>query len=140
MGSFLFNQRFKNMIELKNIFSGIETEEFNRRFTSEEACFEFLAMAKWQGGFECRKCGHTNFCKGKIPFSRRCTRCKHEESAMAHTPFHGCKMPLVLAFQLAFNVCCEPGISSYKLSDIHSIRQMTCWKLKKKIMQCVSGY
>jgi radical SAM protein with 4Fe4S-binding SPASM domain len=25
---------------------------------------------KWRKGFECRKCGYTNFCSGKTPHSR----------------------------------------------------------------------
>ncbi|MBM3404002.1 MAG: transposase [Bacteroidetes bacterium] len=122
---------------MEGIFKEISSEEFNQRFITEEACYIYLAETKWKDGFVCRKCGNTNFCKGKAPHSRRCTRCKKEESATAHTPFHHCKVPMVKAFEMAFTICHSPQISSYELSRREEIRQMTCWKLKKKIMECL---
>lgn len=126
-------------MQLKNLFQAHVVNNFSARFSSEEDCLEFLASAKWKDNFKCKKCGHNNYCKGKTPHSRRCTRCKHDESATAHTPFHGCRMPLNLAFQIAYQVCYKPEISSYKLAQIHQIRQMTCWKLKKKVIECLDG-
>jgi len=54
-------------------------------FESDEKCLEFLAEVKWENGFTCRKCGNRNYCQGKTPFSRRFTKCKAEESAIAGT-------------------------------------------------------
>jgi len=105
----------------------------------EEKCLEYIAGEKWRDGFTCRKCGHTNYCAGKKPFSRRCTRCKHEESASAHTIFHGCHLPITQAFQLAYQVCQDPGISSYELARQLDTRQMTCWKLKKRMRECIEA-
>lgn len=102
----------------------------------EELYLKLLSDVKWKEGFVCRKCGHTNFCKGKKTYSRRCTRCKTEESATAHTIFHRCKMPLTEAVELAKRVCCEPEVSSYVLSRAMDRRQMTCWKFKVKILEC----
>ncbi len=125
-------------MQLKGLFSAFEPQAFAQRFSGDEQCYEFLASAKWGDTFQCKKCGHNNYCKGKTPHSRRCTRCKHDESATAHTPFHGCKMPLSIAFQMAYQVCCQPEISTYKLAQSHHTRQMTCWKLKKKVMECIN--
>lgn len=124
---------------MKPYFAKLDQEEFESCFPSEESCLEFLAEQKWQEGFVCKKCGNTNYCKGKTPFSRRCTKCKHEESASSHTVFHNCRIPLQKAFQIAFLVCHDPEISSYKISDKIGTRQMTCWKFKKKIMECIEG-
>ncbi len=121
----------------KNLFAHITLSEFDRLFPDDEHCLEFLANEKWKGGYVCRKCGHTNYCRGKTPFSRRCTACKHEESATSHTFFHHCKMPLREAFHIAFMVCHTPDISTYELSRVHDKRQMTCWKFKKKIQECI---
>jgi two-component system, sensor histidine kinase LadS len=107
-------------------------------FPDENSCLEFLAEFKWKHGFTCRKCGHENYCKGKRPFSRRCTRCKTEESATAHTIFHRCKIPLSEAFRLAQVVCVNPAISSYEISRLFEIRQMTCWKFKTRILECLT--
>lgn len=106
-------------------------------FTSDEECLHLIAEEKWKDGFTCRKCGNRNFCKGKTPYSRRCTRCKYEESATSHTIFHRCHIPLKEAFRVIYLVCNNPGISTYELSRKIDIRQMTCWKLKSKLMQCI---
>ncbi len=34
-------------------------------------------------------------------------------------------------------VCHSPAISTYEISRKIEIRQMTCWKFKKKIMECI---
>ncbi len=125
-------------MQLKELFSTIDPKRFTSEFSTEKQCLEFLANEKWDKEFVCKKCGHTNYCKGKTPFSRRCTRCKSDESATAHTPFHGCKIPITVAFQMTYQICHQPDISSYKLAEKHDIRQMTCWKLKKKISECLT--
>jgi len=112
------------------------TNEMEKIQDLEEVYLKLLAEDKWKEGFVCRKCGHTNYCKGKKPYSRRCTRCKTEESATAHTIFHHCKMPLTEAVELAKRVCSEPEVSSYQLSRSMDRRQMTCWKFKVKILEC----
>lgn len=118
-------------------FIKINFPEFEDKFSTNEKCLEFLANEKWKEGYICRKCGNTNFCKGKTSFSRRCTKCKHDESATAHTMFHRCKIPLNEAFKLAYEVCNLPDITVSKLSETIDRRHMTCWKLKKKIMECL---
>jgi hypothetical protein len=119
------------------IFGKISIPQIKDLFTDEEKCLEFVATEKWKDGFVCRKCGHTNYCLGKKPFSRRCTKCKTEESATAHTIFHRCRLYLPDAFRIVHIVCSEPNISSATLSEAVNIRQMTCWKFKKKISKCI---
>jgi len=108
-----------------------------KRFKDEEACLKFLADLKWKDGFICKKCGHTNYCKGKTPYSRRCTRCKKEESATANTAFHRCKIPMIQAFEMALLVCKLPGFSSHQISKKMNIRQMTCYHFQKKVQLCM---
>jgi len=119
------------------IISAMSEQAMLKRFASDEDCLEYLAGEKWKDGFNCRKCGHTNWCKGKAPYSRRCTKCKHEESACSHTFFHHCKIPLKDAFRIAWLVCHQPDISSYELSRRFNIRQMTCWRFKKRVCECL---
>jgi hypothetical protein len=38
---------------------------------------------------------------------------------------------------LMYHVCQKPAISSYELSRILETRQMTCWKFKKKLRECM---
>lgn len=124
---------------MKHLFKQMSIGEFEGQFSSTEDCLAYLAQEKWKDGFVCKKCGHTNSCDGRQPYSRRCTKCKHQESATAHTMFHGCKISLPEAFKLTFMVCQNPDISSHEISRVMEIRQMTCWKFKKKITECVDG-
>lgn len=103
-------------------------------FNSNEKCYEFLASLKWEDGFTCRKCGNTNSCPGKSPYSRRCTKCKTEESAAAGTIFHNCKFPVSKAFYIAYHVCQgKEDLSTYEYARRLSLRQMTCWNFKAKM-------
>jgi two-component system, sensor histidine kinase LadS len=113
-------------------------EQLRELFENEDKCFEFLAELKWSSGFECRKCGNKNYCQGKTPHSRRCTRCKTEESAAAGTIFHNCKFPVNKAFYIAYNVCKgNEDLSTYEFARRLSLRQMTCWNFKTKIRHAV---
>ena len=122
---------------MKKLFSNINPKRFQNDYKTEDQCLAYLSDVKWKKGYVCRKCGNTNYCSGKKPYSRRCTRCKSEESATAHTVFHGCKFPLPSAFQMMYQVCKKPDISSYELSRLLKTRQMTCWKFKTKLMECL---
>ena len=122
---------------LEGLFKTIDIAGFEVLFPDDQKVLEFLAMEKWKNGFICRHCQNDNYCKGKTPFSRRCTRCKREESATAHTIFHHCKIPMREALQIAYLVCHKPEVSTYELSRQIDLRQMTCWKFKKKIMECL---
>ena len=74
----------------------------------------------------------TNYCKGKKPFSRRCTKCKTEESATAHTIFHKCKFPLTEAFKITYIVCHNPEISIYKLSENINLQANDLLEIQKE--------
>ncbi len=112
----------------------IDKELLNELFNDDDKCLEFLANLKWENGFVCRKCGNTNYCSGKSAFSRRCTKCKSEESATAETFFHNCKFPISKAFYIAYTVCkTDEKISTYEFGRRLALRQMTCWKFKNKI-------
>ena len=109
-------------------------------FVSDEKCLEFLADLKWADGFTCRKCGNTNSCTGKTPYSRRCTKCKSEESATSGTIFHNCKFPIHKAFFIAYNVCKgKEDVSTYEFARRLALRQMTCWNFKTKIQTALKS-
>jgi Transposase zinc-ribbon domain len=124
---------------MSSIFKNeLNDKQLEELFDSDEKCLEFLADLKWSEGFTCRKCGNTNYCTGKTPFSRRCTKCKTEESSTAGTIFHNCKFPVSKAFYIAYNVCKgKEEISTYEFARRLSLRQMTCWNFKTKIQHAL---
>ncbi|MFZ4520639.1 MAG: transposase [Bacteroidales bacterium] len=120
-------------------FKHLDLSALDGFFSKEEDCLKFLAEKKWESGFVCNKCSNTNYCKGKTPYSRRCTRCKSEESATAHTIFHRCHIPITEAFRIVYLVCHDPAVSTYELSRLLDLRQMTCWKLKSRLVECIQS-
>lgn len=125
--------------ELRNTKASYYAKKFRIAIPNEEASLKLLADIKWKDGFLCSKCGSTNYCKGKSEFSRRCTRCKKEESVTAHTTFHRCKIPLNKAMEIAYLVCSVAAISSYEISRQLDMRHMTCYGFKKKVAECLAG-
>ena len=124
---------------MSQIFSNnLSPEQLEEMFQRDDKCLEFLSGIKWANGFVCKKCGNTNSCPGKEPFSRRCTKCKAKETATNGTVFHGVKFPISKAFYIAYQVCKgKEDVSSYEFGRRLSLRQMTCWNFKTKIQHAL---
>ncbi len=126
-------------VKQKNISATKFVDRFQQVIPDEITALELLSAEKWKDGFICKKCGSANFCKGKTPFARRCTRCKKEESVTSNTIFHRCKIPINSALEIAFLVCNVAAISSYELSRQLDMRHMTCYSFQKKVLDCLNG-
>ena len=124
----------------ENRFTGVNSIKFNRAFLSDDACYRYLSDIKWVDGNVCRKCGNTKYYKGVKPFSRRCLKCKYDESPTSGTMFDKCKFPLQLAFHIAFKISSKKkGMSSIELSAEFELRQKTCWEFKWKVQQAMQS-
>jgi len=125
-------------METRGKFTGVNSIRFNRQFQTDEDCYKYLSDIKWQSGYICKKCGHTKYYKGVKPYSRRCMRCKYDESPTADTMFDKCKFSLLIAFHIAFKISTKKkGMSSEELSEEFELRQKTCWEFKWKVQQAM---
>ena len=125
-------------METREIFSGVNSIKFNQRFNSDEDCYSYIAAIKWEYGYTCKKCNNQKYIPGKKPFSRRCSKCKYDESPTAGTMFDKIKFPLLLAFHIIFKIGTKKkGMSSLELSHEFELRQKTCWEFKWKIQQAM---
>ena len=121
-------------------YVGLNSIEFYKRFQTEENCLQYLSAIKWQNGYVCKKCGHTTFCKGAKAYSRRCVKCKYDESPTAQTMFDKIKFSLLIAFHICYKISTKKkGMSSLELSEEFGLRQMTVWQFKWKIQQAMSS-
>ncbi|RYG40585.1 MAG: IS1595 family transposase [Chitinophagaceae bacterium] len=77
------------------MFKGMQLEEFNQTFRTEDDCKQYLFDIKWKKGYECRKCYRTKFWKGRTQFHARCSTCGYDESITSHTVFHKIQIPLL---------------------------------------------
>lgn len=110
-------------------------EQYKDFFTNDLKCFEYLAGIKWRDKFVCRHCGHTNANEGKKPYSKRCSRCKHEESVTVNTIFHNCKFPIRKAMYIIYSVLEEEAkVAIPELSRKLELGQISCWKFRHKVM------
>ena len=128
-----------NRSGLKNIAASSFADKFRIVIPDNKTALQLLSDIKWKDGFVCTKCGSTNYCKGKSISSRRCTRCKKEESATSHTIFHRCKIPINNALEIAYLVCNVAAISSYEIGRQLDMRHMTCYGFQKKVIGCLNG-
>lgn len=127
-------------MERRERFIGVNSIKFTLRFHEDEACFKYLSDIKWEDGYKCKKCGCTDYCSGVRHHSRRCIKCRYDESPTAGTMFDKCKVPLHIAFHIAFRVCTKKkGMSSLELSHEFEQRQMTCWQFKWKVQQAMAS-
>jgi hypothetical protein len=127
-------------MEKRERFIGLNSINFTLRFYQDESCYKYLADIKWENGYICKKCGSTEFYKGVKPHSRRCLKCKYDESPTSGTMFDKCKIPIHVAFHIAFRLCTKKkGMSSLELSSEFEQRQMTCWEFKWKVQQAMAS-
>lgn len=126
-------------MQTKLDFRGVNAIDFHKRFKDDKDCYEYIASMKWfDENFKCKKCGYTKYCSGKKPFSRRCLKCRYDESPTAGTMFDKVKFSLHLAFHILFKVSArKKGISTLELEREFGLRQKTCWHFKWKIQQAM---
>jgi transposase-like protein/ribosomal protein L37AE/L43A len=89
--------------------------EFEKRFTSEEACHQYLFQFRWPNGFQCPHCNHQKawFTKRKL---YHCTKCGYETSITAGTIFQDTSKPLSVWFRAMWHITNQKhGISALGL-------------------------
>lgn len=116
------------------MFKGITAIEFNKRFSTNEACYQYLYEWKWGKGYSCSRCGSKRGGKGRSSYHKRCISCGYDESVLANTLFHGMKMPVLKAFHIIFRVSArKKGMSTNELAVEVGVQQKTAWLFKRKI-------
>ena len=112
--------------------------EFDRRFTTEVACRQYLLALRWPNGFRCPRCSFR-----KSWLTRRgllhCQECDHETSVTSGTIFHGTRRPLRLWFQVMWWVTGQKnGASALGLQRILGIRSyQTAWAWLHKLRRAM---
>lgn len=112
--------------------------ELERRFSTEEACREYLFQLRWAEGFRCPICGHSEAWKlqGEI---FKCTSCMHKTSVIAGTVFEGTRKPLVLWFRAIWWITSQKnGASAMGLQRILGLGSYkTAWLWLQKLRRAM---
>ena len=123
------------------MFKGFNQEKFNRKFKTNEDCREFLFKLKWRKGYCCKRCGNSEFWKGRTKFHARCTSCDYDESVTANTVFHKCKIPLLKAFIITFQITeLKKGVSCRNLSGIMNVGLKSVWEFRRKVQEVMGAW
>lgn len=118
----------------------VSIKDFREQFKTNADCYQFLIDQKWGSGFKCRRCGCTNWYKGRQWFYRRCSSCRYDESATANTLFHKSKLGILKSFEFAFRVSVKKkGMSTVELAKEFDCQQKSAWLLKAKLQNAMKS-
>jgi transposase-like protein len=113
--------------------------EFQRQFSTEEACQDYLAACRWPDGFACPRCGHTRAYPMKERRRWQCAACRYQVSLTAGTILHNTKTPLTVWFWATYlTVTDKRGISALLLQRQLGLRRYeTAWMLLHKLRRAM---
>lgn len=108
--------------------------EFQDRFTSDEECYEYLALTRFPRGFVCPKCGASLWGTISTRGLWQCKGCRVQVSLTAGTMFHRTRTPLRLWFWAIFLIARDKrGHSALQLSKEMHIPYKRAWLMLHKI-------
>jgi len=114
--------------------------EFQRRFATEEACVDHLFQLRWPEGYQCPRCGHSQYCFHSARKLYQCSKCKYQCSVTAGTIFHKTRTPLVKWFWMIFMMTRQKsGVSMMSLQRMLGISSYkTVWTMGHKIRKAMA--
>jgi transposase-like protein len=108
--------------------------ELEKRFSSEEACREYLEALRWPRGFACPRCQAREYWMGSR--SRKiCIGCGYQATVTAGTIFERTRMPLMLWFRAIWWVTSQKnGVSALGLQRVLGLGSYeTAWTCLHKL-------
>lgn len=113
--------------------------EFKRRFSSEEACRDYLYHMRWPDGFVCPKCGHTSCYVVTTRNLYQCTACNYQASVLVGTVMERSHLPLEKWFWGIYFIGIDKrGCSSMQLSRELEIAYSSAWYLTHRIRKAMA--
>ncbi len=111
--------------------------EFDQRFSTPDACYEYLAQNKWPKGFTCEKCGHNDYWLSSKHLYI-CRKCEYQYSLTAGTIMHGTKKPLTYWFKaMWWFTTRKAGVNAVNLQELLGFGSYhTAWIWLQKLRRC----
>jgi len=124
------------MKTFKNIF------DFQKEFSTEEKCREYLEQQRWGNTPACPCCGSVNvhrFATNNRIFKCREKECRNKFSVTVGTIYENTKIPLMKWFLATYILAVHSkGISSLQLANWLGVTQKTAWHLNHRIREMLS--
>ncbi|MFL5741387.1 MAG: IS1595 family transposase [Flavisolibacter sp.] len=116
--------------------------EFQKEFSTEEKCREYLEQQRWNSTPACPFCGSINVCRfsnGRI-FKCREKGCRSKFSVTVGTIYENTKIPLTKWFLATYILAVHSkGISSLQLATWLGVTQKTAWHLNHRIRHMLTN-
>ena len=109
--------------------------DFQKKFSTERRCHDFLFKQRWPDGFVCPRCQHKHYSFVSKRKLYQCKNCKYQVSVTAGTIFHKSRKPLYKWFWMIFFITrSKTGQSIRHLQGILKIGcYKTAWTMAHKI-------
>jgi transposase-like protein len=112
--------------------------EFQRRFSTEEACAQALEQARWPKGFVCPRCGHGKASRITTRHLLQCAACDYQASLTAGTILHKTRTPLVKWYWAIWLVAQDKGgVSAMRLAKHLEVSYRTAWTMLHKLRKAM---
>jgi transposase-like protein len=112
--------------------------ELEERFSTEEACRDYLVRLRWPAGFVCPRCqapGNWTATRGRLI----CRACRYQASVTAGTIFQDTRKPLRMWFRAAWHITSQKnGASAVSLQQVLGLGSyMTAWTWLHKLRRAM---
>lgn len=113
--------------------------EFQERFATEEACWQYLVESRWPNGYRCPRCGNGKAYRVEDRALLQCQGCRYQVSVTAGTVMHRTHMSLRDWFWAAYLVTTHtPGFSALQLQRQLGLgRYETAWLMLQKLRRAM---
>jgi len=106
--------------------------EWQKRFSTEQKCMNYLAEIRWPGGFQCPHCGHDHGWYTASQGRYECANCYRQSTVISGTLFHATKLPLTKWFWAIYWISSDKGgISALRLSKLIGVS----WRSAYRVLQ-----
>lgn len=114
--------------------------EFQKEFSTEQACASHLWKQKWPHGFVCPRCGHGEYWYISARKILDCKQCRFKASLTAGTIFHKTRIPLVKWYWLIYHMAMDKvGVSISEMQRLLEIKDYkTVWLMAHKVRKAMA--
>jgi len=105
---------------------------FEKRFSSEQACLDYVVQLRWAGTMQCPHCGCEKLWRLTAGFE--CSQCGRQKRILSGTLFEGTHLPLSVWFRAIWWVAVQKnGASALGLQRLLGLSYKTTWAMLHKI-------
>lgn len=109
--------------------------QFQRKFSTNQKCYQFLFNKRWPDGFRCPRCNHDKYSFHSVRKLYQCKQCNYQASVTAGTILHKTRTPLRKWFWMIYLLTNNKTGSSLlyfmRLLDLGCYK--TAWTMAHKI-------